>query len=79
MKWKSNLIFWDMGWISSIKLIKLIRDNPSINHGYSKLLVMKKANAPRKKMIPPPRKVIWEWELRSLGLSIMLNLSAILK
>jgi len=30
-------------------------------------------------IIPPPRIVIFLWDERSLGLSMMLNLSAILK
>ena len=65
--------------ISSTKLTHAARVTATRNYGYWNPKKALQIQAPIKKIIPPPRSTILEWELRSLGLSMMLKWLAMLK
>lgn len=65
--------------MSSMKLTPAINVSPAKNQGYWKPKKALHIHAPIKKMMPPPRNTIVEWDDRSLGLSMMLHLSAMRK
>ena len=64
---------------SSIKLTPPIKVTAIRNHGVENPKKKAHVHKPSKKIMPPPLKTIEAWELRSLGLSMILNLSAIWK
>ena len=65
--------------ISSMKLTPAMRVTANRNHKYWKPKKALQIHSDNRKIRPPPLRTMLEWELLSFGLSIILNLLAILK